>query len=182
MIGHILDQIKVWYYSKNPYLLRNHTTPNEATIGDPEPCGHRPRGSWSLMVAKLGIKPLVNEYGLLVLSHDPWKWGSLGVGKWCNSHHPLSTLGQYIWPSFIHMVKIYTKHACAMIFYPLLWSLQRLTLYTHVCIQLAWKSCDKYRTWLVVGLTGGHTTFVHTHRWNNLTALRLGWHGNFTSP
>ena len=40
--GHI-GQVNIWYYSKNPYPLRNCMIPNEATVGS-----SGPHGSWTL--------------------------------------------------------------------------------------------------------------------------------------
>ena len=39
--------------------------------------------------ARLGNKKFLIGYGFLLLSHDPWEWGSLRIRKLCNSQHPL---------------------------------------------------------------------------------------------
>ena len=58
---------------------RNHETTEQAVVGTPA-------------VAWLGIVEFLNGYGFLLLSHDPWEWWSLGVGKLCSLQHSISML------------------------------------------------------------------------------------------
>ncbi len=60
-------------YSKNPYPLKNHIIPNEATVGAQEPQCCRLIGPGVLMPAGLGIMQFLDAYRFLLLFHDPWE-------------------------------------------------------------------------------------------------------------
>ncbi len=62
-------------YNKNPYPLRNCFIPKEATVR-PEAAGQVVPGA--LTVAESGIMQFLNGHELLLLSHKPLEWSTLG--------------------------------------------------------------------------------------------------------
>ena len=82
-VGNVVTALKD--YSKNQYLQYS----KKPTRGP---------WRWFLVVpgdattVMLEIMQFLKRYEFLLLSHDPWEWGSLGVEKLCNSLHPLFLL------------------------------------------------------------------------------------------
>ena len=88
----LLTCYKLGYCIKNPYPLRNCIIPNKATVQTQEQLACILVVPGAPTVTLLGIMQLLNGYGFLLLSHDPWKWGSLDAGKLCISQNPFSSL------------------------------------------------------------------------------------------
>ena len=64
-----------WFSARHPLGSRDHEATDQMVPRAPA-------------VADLGIVWFLNEYWFLLLSHDPWEWGPLGVGESLNSQQP----------------------------------------------------------------------------------------------
>ena len=85
--GKLLQQLQVLY------SLRNHIIPKKTTIGDQEPQGCRPSGSWSPDSCQ--VRNCVIFQWVWVLAFIPWPMGmrvTLGIGELLISEHPISPL------------------------------------------------------------------------------------------
>ena len=90
LLGIVAFSISMGSCYGNPQLLKGHNS-TQQPLGTRN---HQAAGRQFLnrpMVAS-GIMWICNEYVFLLVSHDPWEWVSLGVGKPCNSQHPLPSL------------------------------------------------------------------------------------------